>query len=281
MNKIVIGLAGLLIPMLAAGPAAAWSHANYHGGTTSHTAGSGSTTRTDAAGGSETHTYGQGTTASTAYGGSAYHKEGSGQTTATGAYGGTRDAHRRPGHDRDRRVRRLRVSRRGLGLHDLHERLRCDGVSQPLLRRGVSCVSPADHGELLRVGLLQLRRLEHGRRRGSGRGGRHGSRRGRGFGEHRCGDVECVRRRRRGGERQHGQRLQRGRGRGSDRCRGRGRRRACRRHGVCDGRHLRRAACRIHLRFPRTARTYYLNGNTWFQPSYGANGVYYRVVPTP
>ena len=27
--------------------------------------------------------------------------------------------------------------------------------------------------------------------------------------------------------------------------------------------------------------TYYLNGNTWFQPSYGANGVYYRVVPTP
>jgi hypothetical protein len=27
--------------------------------------------------------------------------------------------------------------------------------------------------------------------------------------------------------------------------------------------------------------TYYLNGNTWFQPAYGANGVYYRVVPTP
>jgi hypothetical protein len=27
--------------------------------------------------------------------------------------------------------------------------------------------------------------------------------------------------------------------------------------------------------------TYFLCGNTWFQPSYGANGVYYRVVPTP
>jgi hypothetical protein len=27
--------------------------------------------------------------------------------------------------------------------------------------------------------------------------------------------------------------------------------------------------------------TYYLSGNTWFQPSYGANGVFYRVVPTP
>jgi hypothetical protein len=27
--------------------------------------------------------------------------------------------------------------------------------------------------------------------------------------------------------------------------------------------------------------TYYLCGNTWFQPMYGANGIYYRVVPTP
>ena len=27
--------------------------------------------------------------------------------------------------------------------------------------------------------------------------------------------------------------------------------------------------------------TYYLCGNTWFSPSYGANGVLYRVVPTP
>ena len=28
-------------------------------------------------------------------------------------------------------------------------------------------------------------------------------------------------------------------------------------------------------------KTYYLCGNTWFQPSYGANGVYYVVVPAP
>jgi hypothetical protein len=27
--------------------------------------------------------------------------------------------------------------------------------------------------------------------------------------------------------------------------------------------------------------TYYLCGNTWFQPAYGANGVYYRVIPGP
>src|SRR5207248_2280806 len=27
--------------------------------------------------------------------------------------------------------------------------------------------------------------------------------------------------------------------------------------------------------------TYYLCGNTWFSAAYGANGVYYRVVPSP
>mgnify|MGYP006950035549 CR=1 FL=1 len=26
---------------------------------------------------------------------------------------------------------------------------------------------------------------------------------------------------------------------------------------------------------------YYLSGNTWFRPAYGANGVSYTVVPTP
>lgn len=31
----------------------------------------------------------------------------------------------------------------------------------------------------------------------------------------------------------------------------------------------------------RYGTTYYLVGNTWFLPAYGANGVYYRVVPTP
>jgi hypothetical protein len=27
--------------------------------------------------------------------------------------------------------------------------------------------------------------------------------------------------------------------------------------------------------------TYYLSGNTWFKPAFGANGIYYMVVPTP
>jgi hypothetical protein len=31
----------------------------------------------------------------------------------------------------------------------------------------------------------------------------------------------------------------------------------------------------------KAGSTYYLSGNTWFQPAYGANGVYYTVVPAP
>ena len=31
----------------------------------------------------------------------------------------------------------------------------------------------------------------------------------------------------------------------------------------------------------KNGATYYLSGNTWFKPSYGANGVYYTVVSAP
>ena len=31
----------------------------------------------------------------------------------------------------------------------------------------------------------------------------------------------------------------------------------------------------------KAGTTYYLSGNTWFQPAYGANGVYYTVVAAP
>jgi hypothetical protein len=31
----------------------------------------------------------------------------------------------------------------------------------------------------------------------------------------------------------------------------------------------------------RNGTTYYISGSTWFMPSFGANGVYYRVVPAP
>ena len=31
----------------------------------------------------------------------------------------------------------------------------------------------------------------------------------------------------------------------------------------------------------KNGTTYYLSGNTWFKPAYGASGVYYTAVPTP
>jgi len=88
MKTIVIVPVSILIAALVCAPAAAWSHANRYGGSTSHSYGSGSTTRTTAYGGSETHTYGQGTTATDRYGGSATHTYGQG-TTATNRYGDT------------------------------------------------------------------------------------------------------------------------------------------------------------------------------------------------
>ena len=87
MRQVVIRLVALLVPALAAGPAGAWSHAGAYGGSVSHAPGSGSTTRTNFAGGSETHTYGQGMTATGRYGGTATHAQGSGQTTASNQYG--------------------------------------------------------------------------------------------------------------------------------------------------------------------------------------------------
>jgi hypothetical protein len=32
---------------------------------------------------------------------------------------------------------------------------------------------------------------------------------------------------------------------------------------------------------PFPGQAYYQCGTTWFEPAYGANGVYYRIVPTP
>jgi hypothetical protein len=92
MKNVVVRLSGLssvLIIALAPDPACAWAHANAFGGSTSHAYGSGSTTRSDAWGGSETHTYGQGTTATGRYGDTATHAQGSGQTNFSNRYGGS------------------------------------------------------------------------------------------------------------------------------------------------------------------------------------------------
>jgi hypothetical protein len=87
VKQAVIRLAGLIIPVLVAGPAGAWSHADRYGGTASHTAGSQSLTRTDASGGSLTQTVGGSASATSRYGGTASHQAGSNQTTYNNKYG--------------------------------------------------------------------------------------------------------------------------------------------------------------------------------------------------
>ena len=48
-----------------------------------------------------------------------------------------------------------------------------------------------------------------------------------------------------------------------------------------DGHELCRDAGRVRWSINKNGATYYLNGNTWFQPAYGANGIHYVVVPAP
>jgi hypothetical protein len=78
MRTATLGLTGLIIALALPITANAYHGANRWGGTTTHS--SGSTSMSNAWGGSMTHTRGEGTTASGAFGGSATHEEGSGQT---------------------------------------------------------------------------------------------------------------------------------------------------------------------------------------------------------
>lgn len=86
MKMIVTAIAVLLATAQWAEPAAAWSSANRYGGSTSHSAGS--TSHTNAYGGSSSHTWGQGSSHTNAYGGSTSHSYGGG-TSHTNVYGGT------------------------------------------------------------------------------------------------------------------------------------------------------------------------------------------------
>jgi hypothetical protein len=78
MKTVHYSVAGLVMALALPLTAQAYSHANRWGGTTSHSYGS--TSMSDRWGGSMTHTMGQGTTATSAYGGTASHEAGSDQT---------------------------------------------------------------------------------------------------------------------------------------------------------------------------------------------------------
>ena len=214
--------------------AAAYTHANRAGGSTSHAYGEG-TEHTNAYGGSSEHAWGGGSEHTNMYGGSTEGRYGDG-AEHTNVYGGTTAA----------RTARARTTRHRM--------------ARPLTRhRPRLCVPPAGHGQLLRSRLLQLRRLQHRGSRGCRRGGR-------------CRGGVCHRSI--GAAGRDDDRLRRGR------C---GRQRADGGGDVGDlhrGQRLPDAA--VGLRQPDGHGTvYYLCGNTWFEPAYGANGVYYTVVTAP
>lgn len=86
MKIIILGIAALLGASVTSGPAAGWASANRYGGSTTHSYGE--TSHTNAHGGSTSHAYGEGTEHTNAYGGTTAHGW-DGGTTHTNVYGGT------------------------------------------------------------------------------------------------------------------------------------------------------------------------------------------------
>src|SRR5271165_1476673 len=86
MKKTIVSLLSFAITLLPFATASAYSHANAYGGSTSHSYGS--TSHSNAYGGSSSHTYGEGSSHTNEYGGSTSHSA-YGGTSHTNTYGGT------------------------------------------------------------------------------------------------------------------------------------------------------------------------------------------------
>ena len=233
MKSIFASILGVLVATLPCAPAFAWSHANYHGGETTHDPGSDSTTRTNAWGGSETHTYGQGTTATGRYGDTASHKEGSDQTTFSNPYGGS-------------------------ATHTYGE------GTEATNRYGESAYHPEGSGAYY--------------------GGYHPPTTvnyyGAGCGY--CGGWNTA------GAAAAGAAVGMAAGAAAASANNAAAQSNAYAAGYNAGAQTQYMMGAIYPTLPTGCatpnvggKTYYLCGNTWFQPNFGANGVYYRVVPTP
>ena len=86
MKQIIVSLVSVAFALLPFNTASAYSHANRYGGSTSHSYGS--TSHSSAYGTSTSHTYGEGSSHTNEYGGSTSHNY-YGGTSHTNAYGGT------------------------------------------------------------------------------------------------------------------------------------------------------------------------------------------------
>ena len=245
MNTIIMGFTGLLITVLACGPAGAWSHAGVGAYGSASAAGGGSWSASGARGGSASggggSWSGEGARGGTASGGG-------GSWNARGPTAGVRRVGglvERQGRSRryglgwrrllecPGRLRRLRIRRGRLLDAPAVPLARRPIIRRPIARRPIdtsttgttayyggtySSVPSTHHRELLRLLVQQLRGLVHRRRRRGGRRGRRGRRSIRGLGQHRRRHLERLL----GG-------LQRWRGQ----------------HRVCHGRDLCDAACRL------------------------------------
>src|SRR5271157_5704511 len=86
MKRTIVRLLSFAVALLPFNTASAYSHANRYGGSTSHS--EGSTSHSSAYGTSSSHTYGEGSSHTNEYGGSTSHSA-YGGTSHTNAYGGT------------------------------------------------------------------------------------------------------------------------------------------------------------------------------------------------
>ncbi len=183
MKQAVIRLVGLLILAPVAGPAGAWSHADRYGGTASHTPGSQSLTRTDAAGGSLTQSAGGGATATSRYGGTASHQAGSNQTTYNNKYGDSATHTYGQGTTATNAYGGTASHTTGSGYSTYTSASGTTAYHSAYYGAAYPAYHPPSHGEQLRLRVLQLRRLVDGGRRGRRRRGRCRGRRCGGLGQ--------------------------------------------------------------------------------------------------
>jgi hypothetical protein len=204
MNRIVIGFAGLLIAALPCGPAAAWSHANRYGGSSS--GGGGSWSHSGRYGGSASGGGGS-WSATSAYGTTAYHSGSTTNVYHSTYYGGYYPAYHPP----------TTVNYYGAGCYN------CGGWSTAGAAAAGAAIGVAAGATMAAASTSAATSNAYASGYAAGSAAST---------TYAMGGIYATL----------------------------------------------PAGCATPV---VAGVTYYLCGNTWFKPSYGANGVYYRVVPTP
>ena len=262
MKKIMVSLVSVAFALLPFNTASAYSHANRYGGSTSHSYGS--TSHSSAYGTSSSHTYGEGSSHTNEYGGSTSHSA-YGGTSHTNAYGGTTSGE--AGY--------------GATHTDTYGATAYHPPADELpSARSVLSVSSADDRGLLRSRMLQLR-FDSGRRR-RGRCGRRCDR---------CGSGSRLPRKVPPPRKTPTLRATTQAHPTANAAAANANAAAANANAAAANANAAAAYAMgaVYGALPAGCitpnvsggGTYYLCGNTWFSPAYGANGVHYTVVPAP